>query len=37
MSSKPPFNSGRACIVFRSFSSFRFLFFVQILGAGGAD
>jgi len=34
--SNPPLNSDPACIVFRSFSSSRFLGFVQRLGAGGA-
>jgi len=32
----PSLNSDPACAVFRSFSSFRYLGFVQRLGAGGA-
>ena len=32
----PPLNSGPACIVFRSFSTSRYLGSVQRLGAGGA-
>jgi hypothetical protein len=32
----PALNSDPACIVFRSFSSFRFLDFAQRFGAGAA-